>query len=172
MPPWFGEFGINGEPLKSPHHAWFKIRCGELTLHGTPDEILKTPGGKLIIIDYKTARYKEADSFRKLYEVQLNVYARIAENLSPPRDPFPGKVQAIGLMYYDPITEVEHPDKIGSQGFLMEFRACWVPVERQDSFLDELLERAWAILSREKPPASNGNCKTCEAYEMIASVLR
>ena len=74
-----------GEPLPSPHHSWFKIATGHgsIQLRGTPDEILRAPDGGLIIIDYKTAHFKPEDSLRPLYEVQLNVYARIAENLAP-----------------------------------------------------------------------------------------
>jgi hypothetical protein len=120
LPHWFERFGLHGEPLPSPHHSWFKIATGHgsLQLRGTPDEILRAPDGGLIIIDYKTARFKPEDSLRPLYEVQLNVYARIAENLTPPRNgyPFPCRVQTLGLMYYDPLTEVDHPDKITPAG--------------------------------------------------------
>jgi hypothetical protein len=112
LPHWFERFGLHGEPLPSPHHSWFKIATGHgsLQLSGTPDEILLAPDGGLIIIDYKTARFKPEDSLRPLYEVQLNVYARIAENFTPPRNgyPFPCRVQTLGLMYYDPLTDRAH----------------------------------------------------------------
>jgi hypothetical protein len=105
--------------------------------------------------------------------VQLNVYARIAENLTPPRSgyPFPCRVQTLGLMYYDPLTEVDRPDKINTRGFLMEFHAHWVPIQRRDEWIDELLARAWAILSQPHPPAGNQDCKTCQAYQAIANAL-
>jgi len=161
--------------LPSPHHSWFKIATGHgsLQLRGTPDEILRAPDGGLIIIDYKTARFKPEDSLRPLYEVQLNVYARIAENLTPPRNgyPFPCRVQTLGLMYYDPLTEVDRPDKINTRGFLMEFHAHWVPIQRRDEWIDELLARAWAILSQPAPPDGASNCKTCQAYQAIANAL-
>jgi hypothetical protein len=145
LPHWFRQFGLDGEPLSSIHHSWFKIATGHgsLQLCGTPDEILQTHDGKLIIIDYKTARFKVDDSYRPMYEVQLNVYARIAENLKPSRRgyPFPCSVQTLGLMYYDPLTEVDDPNKITTRGFLMEFHAHWVPIERCDKRIDELLAR-------------------------------
>ena len=121
LPHWFEQFELNGEPLPVPHYSWFKIATGHgsLQLSGTPDEILLAPDGSLIIIDYKTARYNPEDHLRPLYEVQLNVYARIAENLAPRSGyPFPCRVQTLGLMYYDPLTEVDHPDKINTRGFL------------------------------------------------------
>ncbi|MCX7994069.1 MAG: PD-(D/E)XK nuclease family protein [Fimbriimonadales bacterium] len=176
VPDWFQQFGLNGQPLKSPHFMWFKVPVlnGELVLRGVPDEILLTPNDTLTIVDYKTARFKENDSLRPLYEVQLNVYARIAETLqiAKPGYPFPRPVEALGLLYYDPITEVDCPEKVHSGGFLMEFRACWSPVERQDAWVDELVERAWSILSRSEPPPTRPNCPTCEAYQLIASALR
>ena len=175
LPHWFEQFELNGEPLPVPHHSWFKIATGHgsLQLSGTPDEILRAPDGSLIIIDYKTARYNPKDHLRPLYEVQLNVYARIAENLAP-RDgyPFPCRVRTLGLMYYDPLTEVDRPDKINMRGFLMEFHAHWVPIPRRDAWIDELLARAWAILSQPTPPAGASNCKTCQTYEAIAKALR
>lgn len=174
LPHWFERFELHGEPLPSPHHSWFKIATGHgsLQLSGTPDEILLAPNGSLIIIDYKTARYNPKDHLRPLYEVQLNVYARIAENLAPRSGyPFPCRVQTLGLMYYDPLTEVDRPDKINTRGFLMEFHAHWVPIPRRDAWIDELLMRAWAILSQPAPPAGASNCKTCQAYRAIANAL-
>jgi hypothetical protein len=174
LPHWFERFGLHGEPLPSPHHSWFKIATGHgsLQLSGTPDEILLAPDGSLIIIDYKTARYNPKDHLRPLYEVQLNVYARIAENLAPRNGyPFPCRVQTLGLMYYDPLTEVDHPDKINTRGFLMEFHAHWVPIQRRDEWIDELLARAWAILSQPAPPAGAPTCKICPVYESIANAL-
>jgi hypothetical protein len=171
MPEWFEQFGLNGIPCPTPHHSWFKISHGSLMLNGSPDEVLKTPDGSLIIIDYKTARFKSDDPLRPLYEVQLNVYARIAEKLSPPRDVFPNKVVMLGLMYYDPLTEEVHPGKISSYGFLMEFQAHWVPIERRDAWIDELLARAEEILSKPEPPEGAADCKTCKAYHSIAAAL-
>lgn len=175
IPHWFEQFGLQGHPLKSPHFMWFKIpvRDGQLILRGVPDEILLTPNGTLAIIDYKTARFKEEDSLRPLYEVQLNVYARIAETLqeSKPDYPFPCTVETLGLIYYDPITEVDSIDKIHAEGFLMEFRACWSPVNRCEKLMDELIEHAWSILSRPAPPPAHPNCKVCEVYRVIASVM-
>jgi hypothetical protein len=80
-------------------------------------------------------------------------------------------VQTLGLMYYDPLTEVDHPDKINTRGFLMEFHAHWVPIPRRDEWIDELLARAWAILSQPAPPDGASNCKTCQAYRAIANAL-
>ncbi len=175
VPDWFMQFGLNGEPLKPPHFMWFKIPVlgGRLVLRGVPDEILLTPNGTLAIVDYKTARFREADSLRPLYEAQLNVYARIAERFQEPRPnyPFPCDVETLGLIYYDPVTEVDRADKVHAEGFLMEFRACWSPVARRDDWLDELIERAWAILSLPAPPLPNPACKVCEAYRAIASVM-
>jgi hypothetical protein len=174
LPHWFERFGLHGEPLPLSHHSWFKVATGHgsLQLSGTPDEILLAPDGSLIIIDYKTARYNPKDHLRPLYEVQLNVYARIAENLAPRGGyPFPCRVQTLGLMYYDPLTEVDRPDKINTRGFLMEFHAHWVPIQRRDEWIDELLARAWAILSQPAPPDGASNCKTCQAYQAIANAL-
>lgn len=175
IPYWFEQFGLHGHPIKSPHFQWFKIpvRDGRLILRGVPDEILRTPNGTLAILDYKTARFKADDPLRPLYEVQLNVYARIAENLQEkkPDPPFPCAVETLGLIYYDPITEVDRVDKIHSDGFLMEFRACWSPVARRDAWVDELIEQAWSILSRPTPPSAHPACKVCEAYRKIASAM-
>lgn len=138
-----------------------------------PDEILLIPNGTLAIVDYKTARLKEEDTLRPLYEIQLNVYARIAERLqTDKRDyPFPRRVEMLGSTYYDPITELDCVDKIRAEGFLMEFRACWSPVERRDDWLNELIDWAWTILSGDKPPSARPNCEVCKAYQMIASVI-
>lgn len=176
IPDWFEQFGLQGHPLESPHHSWFKIPVmnGQLVLRGVPDEVLLTPNGTLAILDYKTARFKADDSLRPLYEVQLNVYARIAENLraDKPEHPYPCPVETLGLIYYDPITEVDRIDKIHAEGFLMEFRAFWTPVPRRDEWLDGLIAQAWSILSRPTPPPANPACAVCAAYQKIASVMR
>ncbi|OYT74577.1 MAG: hypothetical protein CFK49_07630 [Armatimonadetes bacterium JP3_11] len=101
------------------------------------------------------------------------MYARIAENLqaTKPDYPFPRPVETLGLIYYDPITEVDRVDKIHSGGFLMEFRACWSPVARLDALVDVLIERAWSILSRPTPPPAHPTCEACAAYRRIASVI-
>lgn len=175
LPHWFEQFGLRGDPLQPTHYSWFKINTGHgsLQLNGMPDEILHTPDGSLIIIDYKTARFKPDDPLRPLYEVQLNVYARIAENLAQPRAgyPFPCRVQALGLLYYDPLTDKVSPEKLNTRGFLMEFHAYWVSIDRCDARIDELLARAWHILSQPTPPMGNPNCKTCQAYQAIAKAL-
>lgn len=175
LPHWFEQFGLRGKPLQPIHYSWFRINTGHgsLQLNGMPDEILHTTDGSLIIIDYKTARHKPDDPLRPLYEVQLNVYARIAESLAQPRAgyPFPARVDALGLMYYDPLTEEVSFEKLNTQGFLMEFHAYWVGIERCDARIDELLARAWHILSQPTPPAGNPNCKTCQVYQAIATAL-
>lgn len=175
VPHWFERFGLNGSPLQSPHFMWFKIPVldGRLTLRGVPDEVLLLPNGALAIVDYKTARFKETDSLRPLYEVQLNVYARIAENLrvDKPEHPYPRPVETLGLIYYDPITEVDRTDKLQTDGFLMEFRAHWSAVPRRDEWVNALVEQAWTILSRPTPPLAREDCKVCEAYRAIAAAV-
>ncbi|MCS6918718.1 MAG: PD-(D/E)XK nuclease family protein [Fimbriimonadales bacterium] len=175
MPDWFERFGLEGSPLPPPHFMWFKVPVlgGRLVLRGVPDEVLLLPDGALAIVDYKTARYKETDALRPLYEAQLNVYARIAENLpaSKPDYPFPRPVATLGLIYYDPITEVDRADKLHTDGFSMEFRAYWSAVPRRDEWIEALAEQAWSILARETPPPAREDCKVCEAYRAIAAVI-
>ncbi|GIV07100.1 MAG: hypothetical protein KatS3mg017_0302 [Fimbriimonadales bacterium] len=173
MPHWFEQFGLQGHPLKSPHHSWFKIPVmnRQLILRGVPDEVLLLPNDALAILDYKTARFKADDSLRPLYEVQLNVYARIAENLhvNKPEHRYPRPVETLGLIYYDPITEVDHSDKLRTDGFLMEFRAHWSAVPRRDDWVDALVEQAWDILSSSTPPHAREGCKVCATYREIAA---
>ena len=84
LPRWLTAAGIDGTPIKVPHHSQFFYfdEQNNITLTGVADEIIKQKDGSYAIIDYKTAKYTNGqDALLAVYEAQLNGYAYIADKI-------------------------------------------------------------------------------------------
>ena len=99
VPPWFKSFGNFTGLLPVPHWSKFFIVDSKIgiKLNGMPDDIFIMADGRYFIVDYKTAKFSDAqDALLPLYVVQLNGYAYIFEKMGM------GKVGGLGLCYYEP----------------------------------------------------------------------
>ena len=171
-PIWLEALGETGEYVNPPHWSAFKVEDSELgvTVRGEADGIFKLNDGSYVIVDYKTARYTEAqEGMFRAYRVQLNTYAFIAERmgLSP--------VSRLALVYMEPSTSEEaarEPSLVDSLGFVMGFRAKVVEVElRMERLVPPLLRKAKRIYDMDKPPAPGPKCRDCKALDGLIETL-
>jgi len=157
--------------VKGTHHSSFNIldQNTNILLTGVPDEIFKLKDGSYFILDYKTARYTEAqDTLLPLYEVQLNAYAYIAERtgFSP--------VKRIALAYMEPQTALtqENIEKvITEQGFFMPFSGKILQLNLNPGIIPAFLEKARELYDQSSPPPGKVECKDCQLLENLIKLL-
>jgi len=173
VPPWLTKLGNLGEPVKVPHHSKFKVidEKTDMILSGMPDEIFKRDDDSYFIVDYKTAKFTEAqDSLLPIYEVQLNAYAYIGvrQGFHP--------VSGIALVYMEPQTNLA-PEELDSflraDGFLMGFAGHVLPLKLDsEERIPPLLEKVRKIYDLEFPPPGKEECKDCKCLdELMAMVM-
>lgn len=183
LPEGLPDVGLVSGYMESRKLHWrnFQLHDPEtnITMTGSPDDVIILENGDYIILDYKTARYtKTQDKLFPLYEGQLNVYAYMAERLwgKPPA--------ALYLVYFDPQS------KIINEGFLDENESTAVPALSFDlktlpvelhgeEFVRDLLRRGRAIYDEEQAPdhidqCSNHGCmlEFVQTYDMAAWQMR
>ena len=148
-----------------PATHWSKFKMVDpdtgITMSGATDDILICDDDLGDIIpDYKTAKYTEnADKLLPMYVAQLNGYADIHESLG-------GKVSALQLIYCEPLTDDPEFAAVDCEGYVMEFRAKTLLIDRDKTIIPSLLAQAYAILSGEIPEGADG-CKDCAALGTI-----
>ena len=133
-------------------------------LTGIPDEVFAKDDGSYVIVDYKTAKFTGTqDSLMPIYEVQLNAYAFISENIgySP--------VHGIYLIYFEPPNAAESGEKATESGLDMKFSATMIRLGRNVDVL-KLLRKAKEIFCGEMPAGRHG-CSDCSSINAIASML-
>lgn len=168
LPPWFSKAGIEGTPLPGLHHSKFRLEDAgtSVALTGVPDEVIRLRDGRLFIADYKTARFTDAqDELLPMYQTQLNGYAWIAEGLGM------GRVMGLGLVYYEPATEIGPEDEalIEAEGFLMRFRAKVVPVALDTSTIPALIRRAREMFDAPEAPPGRAGCGDCRLLDALVA---
>lgn len=161
VPKWFDGFGELGTPIPVPGWSKFKLLDPEtdILLTGVPDEILRHPEHGLWIGDYKTARFTDSqDAFALMYQIQLNSYALIAPKIGL------GPVYGLGLLYYEPITELPETDPdslIKDDRFYLEFAPKLKPVKLEPNIILPLLRRVREICDSTDCPTGRSDCKDC-----------
>ncbi|MCK4240850.1 MAG: PD-(D/E)XK nuclease family protein [Candidatus Atribacteria bacterium] len=169
-PDWLLSMGDIIGYRKAPHWSKFKLDIKEygIMLTGAVDDILVDTKDRIIIPDYKTAKYTETqDKLLPMYEIQLNGYAAIAEgcSISP--------VISIPLVYFEPITDdMAAKERKTVQGFDMAFKAHPVTIPINRVKLNEAMEKTREIYDMVKPPARQDGCKDCQALDFIYQMPR
>jgi hypothetical protein len=170
LPPWFPDVGAVRGFLSGSELHWsrffYQDENTNLRLTGMPDDVFHLADGSYHVIDYKTARLTKAQrGLYPLYEVQLNVYALIAEEngYSP--------VSAISLVYTEPRTQ-ELPDDVrtlmSDADFHMPFNAIRKDVRLHDRpFVLNLLQEARRIDDEVHPPQGADGCENCTQVEQL-----
>lgn len=170
LPQWLEAEGIIGKPLKSPGPKRFTTTINGIVISGSIDLLLETPTGELIIIDFKTSSPKNGyDPFMPVYEVQLQGYAKIAEDMGL------GKVAGIYLVYFSAKTQVEEDnvmDYVGEEQLQVSFD---IEVKKLDlkpeETLPPLIEAFKEIITAEEIPEGQPGCSECEKLDMILDLL-
>ena len=174
LPPWFPDVGpVSGyTPSRLLHWSLFRISdaASKIVLRGTPDDVFRLSDGSYHIVDYKTAKATETqDGLYPLYEVQLNVYAWIAQEqgLAP--------VVGLSLIYMEPETVVDGEmlkTVTGEDRYFLSFRATMKNVNlNPGGMVPGLLKRAREIYYMETAPAGNESCENCELVSRLFGTL-
>jgi len=171
IPNWFSGFGDLGRPIPVPHHSTFQILDGKtnVVLTGVPDEIFQNGDGSLFIPDYKTGRFTgNQDKLLPMYAMQLNTYSLIATRIGM------GKVSGIGLVYFEPLTEVDAStidSIILDNGFSMKFTAKLLPLRLEPKKISPLLRKVRAIHDQPDPPDGRPGCKDCQLLDGLMETV-
>lgn len=168
-PAWLRPFGDIVELIEPPHWSKFSIfdSASGVTLRGVPDVLCRCANRTLAIIDNKTARYSEGqDALAPLYQVQLNAYAMIAEQLGF------GSVAALGLVYFEPPGRTDRITRtLAHDGFKMSFRAKPVEVLTNLEMVPPLLAMARGLHDLATPPRGRAGCQDCEQVAALMEVI-
>jgi len=137
-----------------------------ILLTGVPDEVLRHPQRGTWIGDYKTARVTDTqDTLAAMYEVQLNCYALIAPKIGL------GSVYGLGLLYYEPVTELDFRDTdflIRQDRLFMEFSPKLKPVKLEPEIIPPLLRQVREICDLAECPPGRPDCRDCSRLEILA----
>jgi hypothetical protein len=167
IPPWFDGFGELGQPIPVPGWSKFQVLDPEsnILLTGIPDEILRHPEHGIWVGDYKTARFTDTqDALGPMYEVQLNCYGLIAPRIGL------GPVYGLGLLYYEPVTDLEDTDPdllIRDDSFFLEFSPKLKPIKLDQNIIPPLLKRVREICGLSEPPSGRPDCRDCFIVETL-----
>lgn len=168
LPTWFG---VQGVPVRVPSHLEFRayIPDRKILLTGVPDEIFRFPDGSHLIIDYKTARYTDTqDYLRPMYEVQLNGYAYLAEQIGI------RPVSGLRLVYFEPEVDIDSSSVqqlILRNGFSMKFTKKVVKVPLRSSLVLGLADEARKIFDSKSAPDGKSGCQNCALLHDLSLIL-
>jgi hypothetical protein len=173
LPHWFSPFGDLETPVPVPHHSKFFILDQEthIRLSGVPDALFKCKDNTYCIIDYKTARWSQAqEDILPMYRVQLNGYAYIAEHVGF------HPVSKVGLLYFEAQTLSERMEDFESlvmkDGFHVQFCARYLEVELDPHrIIPPLLKQARQLADMAEPPESQNDCKDCQRVDELIGWL-
>jgi len=127
---------------------WFDDPKSDAVLKGAVDDLLQTPDGEIVVLDYKTRGYppKEGRRVPHYYERQVNLYNLIlAENGYATAD--------FGLLLY------YYPDTVNEEGDVMFHREfAKVPTDLEAA--RELVQEAVRVLDGPEP-GPGSECEFC-----------
>lgn len=180
LPDWLKDIGEVTKAFRNAKEAMkskkvsadtkFNTAYKDILLTGVPDAIYQRPNGKIVIVDYKTARYTAGqDELLPIYEVQLNGYAYIAEKVGIK------PVEGLYLIYFEP-PERESHELIAkryttTEGFEMPFKPIVHEIKKDINGIETLMDEAYGIYSLSNPPKGLNGCKDCENADKLSSLL-
>jgi len=163
-PKWLLSLGCK-EPVAFPTKMTEDLPKLGLTLVGMPDAVFKKKDGSLVLVDYKTAKYKGADDpFMPIYETQLWGYARLLEHAGV------GTVSTAALVYFaNTLSDyAENPlDLLTSEGLRVPFAVQIHEVKLNLPALNPLLKTFRDYADRSAPPESVAGCKVCKRLNYL-----
>ena len=162
MPNWLNELGPIEKYLEAPHWSKLSLDKYGIIMSGSPDGLMKSADGKLMVLDYKTAHYKGYDDpLFRMYEVQMNAYAFLLELLGH------GEVGKMALIYMHPSKDAS----VSENGLNIEFVSHILEVQKKLDIIEPLMQKAAEILYGDIPLGKEG-CKECENVVKFGSVAR
>lgn len=156
LPQWLETRFPGFKPLKAPHYTKMVLKLGEIETRGSTDYILEKDG-ELVVIDNKTAHFKDADDpLAALYDFQLNACGMALEANGH------GKVKSLHLVYYDPIKlDADRSLPITGDKPSLEFEVKIRDVALDVGLVERTAAEAVKVLSQTKAPSGVAGCKDC-----------
>lgn len=170
-PPWLSPLGEITRYREPPHHTSFRLldSRSNILLTGSPDAVFVRRDGAHVIADYKTAKYTGTqDGLFPMYEAQLNVYARLGNELGL------APVASLALVYMEPTTDDSAAADDGNHrpdGFAMGFKANVHAVILNTSLIEPLLATTRELYDRSEPPVGRTGCKDCSKVQGMVTLL-
>jgi len=170
-PQWLSELGDLVGYRNPPHHSRFKLLDEKynILLTGSPDGVLERRDGSRIIVDYKTAKFTDTQDFLyPMYETQLNVYARLGNELGL------APVSSLALIYMDPVTDLiapGAPENHRADGFVLGFSAKIKDVPIRPDMIPPLLAETRRVYDAQQPPPGRAGCKECPIVQEMVTAL-
>ena len=166
LPLWLAPLGDIVRYHEPPHWSRFNTVIEEhgILLTGAADGIFERADGSCVIVDYKTARFTQAqDALLPMYEVQLNAYALIAERCGF------APVAGLALIYLEPtIDDHDGCEQLcQDMGLQIPLNAHIVNVEQRSDMLDPLLARAHGLCGRARRPPGRASCPDCRQVRVL-----
>lgn len=168
-PKWLSSLGCS-EPVEFPYKMTREFPKYGLTLVGMPDEVFCDSDGSLILVDYKSAKYKgDEDPFMSCYRTQLLGYTILLEHHRI------GTVKKAALIYFENILAdyKEKPlDLLTNDGMRVPFTVKIHEVEIDRKALDPMLKAFRAYADAATLPEGRKGCKTCERLKVLFDIER
>ncbi len=170
LPNWLESEGIIGKPKICPGPKTFFTSIKGVILSGSIDLLIETPSKELIIIDFKTASPKDGyDPFMPVYNVQLQGYAKITEDLNL------GKVVGLYLVYFSAQTSVTL-DNIDSYVRTEDLEVSFDVVVKKlelnpEQTIGLLVDKFKNIITGNSLPERHPDCIECDRLEKIFTWL-
>lgn len=162
LPQWLHARFPGFKPFKAPHYTKMVLTLGEIETRGSTDYILEKDG-ELVVIDNKTAHFKDADDpLAALYDFQLNACGMALEANGH------GKVKSLHLVYYDPIKlDATRLLPITNNVPSLEFEVKIRDVAIDRGLVERTAAEAVKVLSQTTAPSGAAVCKDCAQLDLI-----
>jgi hypothetical protein len=171
-PGWLSPLGTVVGYQKPPRWSHFQTVDTKYGIHltGEADAIFEYGDGSLLIADYKTARFSDAENTKLMprYQVQLNAYARIAADCGPM------PISRLALIYMEPATKGDAVNFCGNcreDGFVMGFQARVKEIPIDDEPLKHAMAKTREIFDLSDAPDSAAGCEDCTLVLDLAEKL-
>lgn len=169
-PAWLKPLGEIASIVPAMHWSQFSITLpGGLVFRGVPDTMLRMKDGSLVIVDEKTAKPKDpGDGLERLYDAQLNGYAKIANEIGI------GPVSGLAIVYNVPVPigpDVQVSSVLGETRYSMYFEPVVRNVDLDIPWVDGLIATAHSIMTSAQCPSGVPGCANCSLINAFKTVL-
>ncbi len=168
LPDFLEEIGSVKKILKAPWYTKFKHEdpVSGMVVNGIVDDMFEMHDGSHVIVDYKTAKYTEAqDKLLPIYDSQLNAYALIDT------ETYGAKISGLHLVYCEPITDGYGTEAYVDGGFNMKFHGKVLRRPVDTGSIPALMRQAKDIMMLNSAPDGRDGCKDCKKLDGLLGLM-
>lgn len=153
------------EPISFPAKMTMEFPKYQITMVGKPDAVFRRSDDSLVLVDYKSAKYKgEYDPFLPCYEAQLLGYTHLLEANGI------GKVNCAALVYFENQLTAYKDDPLAlftADGITVPFSVNVHPVEIDRKALFPMLKSFRSFVDMVGLPEGVDDCQNCERLNKL-----